>query len=352
MIKYFRLLLLPFSLIYGMVVILRNKFYDWGFFKSTRFDIPVICVGNLVVGGSGKSPVTEYLIQLLDGYRIAVLSRGYGRSTRGFLYADETATAKSIGDEPLQFYHKFPGVTVAVCEDRVYGIDRLRHDHDLIILDDAFQHRSVKPGFSILLFEFHKLLQPQFVLPAGNMREPFRGYQRADVLLVTKAPESLTDVQMTECVRKFDAEAAEKLFFSSIQYGNLTGLLTKETFHLEVLKDKTVFLLTGIANPKPLLDELNNHTSAVVHHDYPDHHSFSRQNLIKLVEAFLQHPSKEKIIVTTEKDAQRLFGVTFKELLLNLPVFYLPIKIVIQTARKKSFNQKILEYVSDTSGNR
>ena len=175
MIKYVRLLLLPFSVLYGIVVILRNKLYDWGFFKSTRFDIPIICVGNLVVGGSGKSPVTEYLVHLLSDYKIAVLSRGYGRDTKGFLYADQTSTAKSIGDEPLQFYHKFPQVTVAVCEDRVKGIAQLKEAHDLIILDDAFQHRRLNPGFSILLFEFQKLLEGQFLLPAGNMREPFWG---------------------------------------------------------------------------------------------------------------------------------------------------------------------------------
>ncbi|SEA12891.1 tetraacyldisaccharide 4'-kinase [Pedobacter hartonius] len=352
MIRYLRLLLLPFSLIYGIVVILRNKFYDWGFLRSTRFDIPVICVGNLVVGGSGKSPVTEYLVELLSGYSIAILSRGYGRDTRGFLYADAAATAKTIGDEPLQFYHKFPGITVAVCEDRVYGIQQLKDDHDLIILDDAFQHRSVKPGLSILLFEFQKLLQPQFILPAGNMREPFGGYQRADVVLVTKAPENVTAMQKDFCTGKFNAETAEKLFFSTIRYGELAGLFTKEISHLEILKGKTVFLLTGIANPKPLLGELNKHTSAIFHHDYPDHHSFSLQNLSKLVEAFLQHPAKEKIILTTEKDAQRLFDVTFKELLLNLPVFYLPIKIVIQTDRAAAFNQTILKYVSDTPRNR
>jgi tetraacyldisaccharide 4'-kinase len=344
--------LLPFSLLYGIVVILRNMLYDRGFLKSKRFDIPVICVGNLVLGGSGKSPVTEYLVNLLGGYKIAILSRGYGRETKGFLYADEHATAKSIGDEPLQFYHKFQGVTVAVCEDRVYGIEKLMDDHDLIILDDAFQHRRVQPGFSILLFEYQKLLQPQFVLPAGNMREPFWGYRRADMLLVTKAPQMLNDHQKSACSEKFAAAATDKLFFSSIKYAELTGLFTKETFMKEDLRDKAVFLLTGIANPKPLLDELNQHAQSVIHHDYPDHHSYSRQNLSKLVEAFLQHPAKEKIIVTTEKDAQRLFDVTFKELLLNLPVFYLPIQVIIEEEYTQAFNQKILKYVSDTARNR
>lgn len=352
MIKYLRLLLLPFSLLYGIVVILRNLLYERGILPSRQFDIPVICVGNLVVGGSGKSPVTEYLVNLLAGYKIAILSRGYGRETKGFLYADENATASTVGDEPLQFYHKFPGITVAVCEDRVYGIEQLKDQHDLIILDDAFQHRRVQPGFSILLFEFQKLLRPQFVLPAGNMREPFWGYRRADLLLVTKAPEVLSDRQKTECARKFDPSASAKLFFSAIRYGELTSLFTKETRRIDFLKDKTVFLLTGIANPKPLLDEISGHARAIVHHDYPDHHSFSRENLSKLIRAFSDHPAKEKIILTTEKDAQRLFDVTFKELLLNLPVFYLPIKVNIDQDHTQAFNQKILNYVSDTARNR
>lgn len=352
MIKYLRLLLLPFSVIYGIVVMLRNKFYDWKIFKSTRFDIPVICVGNLVVGGSGKSPVTEYLVHLLADYKIAVLSRGYGRETKGFLYADQTATAKSIGDEPLQFYHKFPQVTVAVCEDRVQGITRLKETHDLIILDDAYQHRSLSPGFSILLFEFQKLLKPQFLLPAGNMREPFWGYKRADILLVTKSPAEISSAEKQRCLAKFEENAADQLFFSSIAYSELTGLFTAETIPCSQIHGKQVFLLTGIANPKPLSDYLEQFTADIIHYDYPDHHPFSSGNLSKLVEVFHQHPAKEKIIITTEKDAQRLFDVTIKELLLNLPVFYLPIRILLEADRKQTFDQKILKYVSDTTRNR
>ncbi|WP_158797003.1 tetraacyldisaccharide 4'-kinase [Pedobacter sp. L105] len=352
MIKYLRLLFLPFSVIYGIVIICRNKLYDYGLLKSSRFDLPVICVGNLVVGGSGKSPVTEYLVNLLSGYKIAILSRGYGRDTKGFLYADESSTARTIGDEPLQFYHKFPQVTVAVCEDRVFGINRLKDTHDLIILDDAFQHRSVNPGFSILLFEFEKLLHPQFLLPAGNMREPFWGYKRASIVMVTKSPEEITELQRSYCAGKFNNDAQERLFFSSIRYSKLTSLFGKETLNLDVLVHQTVFLLTGIANPKPMLNELKRLSLTVVHHDYPDHHTFTSHNLSKLVEAFLQHPAKEKIIITTEKDAQRLFDVTIKELLLDLPVFYLPISIAVEAERKEIVDQKILKYVSDTARNR
>jgi len=352
MIKYLRLLLLPFSLIYAGITILRNKLYDLGVFRSRSFDIPVICVGNLVVGGSGKSPVTEYLIGLFPDLRIAVLSRGYGRDTTGFIRANENSTARSVGDEPLQFYRKFPQVTVAVCEDRVFGIDQLKSDHDLIILDDAFQHRRVKAGFNILLFEYQKLLEPQFVLPAGNMREVFSGYQRADLLMVTKSPVIANEGQKQQLAEKFDEAARDKVFFSSIQYGNLTGLITQQLLNWELLGTQTVFLLTGIANPDPLLDHIKGYGPPVIHHNYPDHHVFSFQNISKLVKAFKAHPAKEKIILTTEKDAQRLIDITIKELLLDLPVFYLPIRILIEEKSKNKFDQKILDYVSNTARNR
>ncbi|WEK19888.1 MAG: tetraacyldisaccharide 4'-kinase [Candidatus Pedobacter colombiensis] len=353
MIKYLRLLLFPFSILYGMVIIFRNKLYDLGLFKSTHFDIPVICVGNLVVGGSGKSPVTEYLIRLFDGHKIAILSRGYGRKTEGFILADDTATAQTIGDEPMQFYSKFKQVTVAVCEDRVKGINLLKDDHDLIIMDDAYQHRAVRPGFSILLFEYQKLLSPQFLLPAGNLREPFAGYRRAQALLVTKGPIALTEAERLKCAGKFNGKTKNELSFSFITYGELKHLFSDVIQPCALITSNTsVFLLTGIANPLPLITHLKSYSGAIQHHDYPDHHQFSMQNVMKLVQAFNDDSSKEKIIVTTEKDAQRLLDVTFKELLLNLPVFYLPIKIELQKEDKNTFDQKILDYVSSTTRNR
>jgi tetraacyldisaccharide 4'-kinase len=353
MIKYLRLLLFPFSILYGMVVVCRNKLYDLGVFKSTSFDIPIISVGNLVVGGSGKSPVTEYLVHLLGDCKIAILSRGYGRQTKGFVLADHTATAATIGDEPMQFYNKFPQVTVAVCEDRVTGINRLKDHHDLILMDDAFQHRKVKPGFSILLFEFHKLLTPQFLLPAGNLREPFSGYKRAQTLLVTKAPTAINAAERLKCMQKFEEKVEKEVAFSFITYGDLKHLYSAEERDCKtILANSSVFLLTGIANPAPLIEHLKQYTENIFHHDYPDHHRFSKQNIQQLVNAFQNGSIKEKIIVTTEKDAQRLLDVTFKELLVNLPVFYLPIKIELQKEDKTTFDQKILDYVSNATRNR
>lgn len=353
MIKYLRLLLFPFSILYGLVVLIRNKLYDFGLLKSTCFDIPVICVGNLVVGGSGKSPVTEYLVHLLEGYKIAILSRGYGRETTGYILADERATAKTIGDEPMQFYNKFPHVTVAVCEDRVKGINKLKDHHDIILMDDAYQHRSVRPGFSVLLFEYSKLLKVQCLLPAGNLREPFAGYKRAQALLVTKAPLELPSSKREKCMDKFKDRRLTDVSFSFIAYGSLTPLFSSITSSRAVITaDTSVFLLTGIANPAPLLNHLKGYSQHIQHHDYPDHYQFKKNNIEQLVEAFNNDLKKEKIIITTEKDAQRLLDVTFKELLLNLPVFYLPITIDLQKEDKATFDQKILNYVSSTTRNR
>ncbi|ACU02867.1 MULTISPECIES: tetraacyldisaccharide 4'-kinase [Pedobacter] len=353
MIKYLRLILLPFSVFYGLVVVCRNQLYNMGLFKSTSFDIPVICVGNLVVGGSGKSPVTEYLVNLLGGYKIAILSRGYGRKTKGFILADERATAETIGDEPMQFYHKFAHVTVAVCEDRVKGIRLLKDQHDVIILDDAYQHRAVRAGFNVLLFEYEKLLKRQFLLPAGNLREPFSGYKRADLLLVTKAPGQLDAIKRSMCKDRFNEGPPKQLFFSFITYGNLKHLFSGQEQVCSALPaDTSIFLLTGIANPAPLVSHLKNYSANIRHYDYPDHYQFGKQNILQLVNAFNSDPKKEKIIVTTEKDAQRLLAITLKELLLNLPVFYLPIKIALQDEDKTTFDQKILNYVSSTTRNR
>nr|WP_084407090.1 tetraacyldisaccharide 4'-kinase [Pedobacter panaciterrae] len=353
MIKYLRLLLLPFSVLYGLIILIRNKLYDTSMFKQKSFDLPIICVGNLVVGGSGKSPVTEYLVELFSDKRIAILSRGYGRKTKGYILADVTASAESIGDEPMQFYNKFPDVTVAVCEDRVKGINLLKNNHDLIILDDAFQHRRVKPGFSILLFEYQKLLKPQFLLPAGNLREPFTGYHRAQSLLITKGPENINDHQKKVCRDRFDKSAKENVSFSFLTYANLVHLISKEQKTLSsVSKVTTVFLLTGIANPLPLLMQLKKYTQLINHHDYPDHYRFTVQNIQHLVNAYYKDPAEEKIIITTEKDAQRLLDDVLKELLLNLPVFYLPVKITLHEQDKATFDQKILDYVSSTTRNR
>ena len=346
MIKYIRPILFPFTILYGIIVVIRNKCYDWSIFKSRQFDLPVICVGNLAIGGSGKTPVTEYLVRLLSQYRIAILSRGYGRETKGFLLADANATAKSIGDEPLQYYQKFPQVTVAVCEDRITGIERLQADHDLIILDDAFQHRKVKPGYSILLFEFDKIRKLQWLLPSGNLREPFSGYKRAQQILITKSPLTVDEQTKQQINGKFSTFAPDKIAYASIQYNSLLPIYANTPNSVTVGAASTVFLLTGIANTKPLIQHLQSQYKQVIQHSYPDHHKFSIAEIKGLVQAFNSCPEAEKLIITTEKDAQRLLDASIKDLLLNLPVFFLPIMVDIHAADQLKFNQDILAYVS------
>lgn len=211
---YLRWLLFPFSLLYGLVVVIRNWCYNAGILKSREFDLPVIAVGNLDVGGAGKSPMTEYLIRLLKGnYKLATLSRGYGRKTKGFQVADAHAQASGIGDEPAQFKNKFPNVTIAVAEKRVEGIEQLQSSHDLIILDDAYQHRAVKPGFSILLFDYNRIREPRLLLPAGNLREPFAGRKRADIIVISKCPAALKRIYQFELQKRVKPFPNQAVFF-------------------------------------------------------------------------------------------------------------------------------------------
>lgn len=346
MITIFRFLLFPISILYSLVTLFRNKLYDWGIFKSTTFDLPIICIGNLVVGGAGKTPTTEYLVRLLSTYKIAILSRGYGRKTKGFIVADKHSTVESIGDEPLQYYDKFSNVTVAVCEDRVYGINQLKNTHDVILLDDAYQHRAVKAGFNLLLFEFDKLLTWQFLLPTGNLRESFSNYNRANAVLVTKSPVPVNIVDQIAIRKKIDLTIEQRISFSSIQYGKLIGAIDKQIG--PEISGQIVFLLTGIANPKPLLKHLKQFSSHIIQFEYPDHHHFTEDNARALVKAFHKHSAKEKIIITTEKDSKRLLGDNLKDLLLNLPIFYLPIEIELASKDKYTFDKNILDYVAST----
>lgn len=344
MLKYLRLLLLPFNVIYALVVYVRNQFYDWGIFKSTSFDIPIICVGNLAVGGSGKTPTTEYLVRLLSEYNIAILSRGYGRKTKGFVLANDTATAETIGDEPLQYYRKFKNVTVAVCENRVTGIQQLKDRHDVILLDDAYQHRKVKAGFNVLLFEFAKIKGFQMLLPAGNLREPFSGIKRAQAVLITKSPQVISEKNKAQILNKLCLNPHQDVTFSYIGYQKLKHLYTDQEIELEAKEE--VFLLTGIANTVPLKEYLAAQQANIHSFEYPDHHRFTEKEIVDLLTSYQKHSAKKKIILTTEKDGQRLLDDKLRDLLLNLPIYYLPIATEINADDKCRFDQKILNYVA------
>ena len=345
---YLRLLLYPFSLLYGSILKLRNYLYSVGVFSSRKFDVPVICIGNLALGGAGKSPMAEYLIRLLSGdLRVAVLSRGYGRRTKGFRFVSVGDSSADSGDEPLQFKKKFPGLTVAVCEKRVVGIERLQEEHDLVILDDAYQHRAVDAGLKLLLFDYTRLNEPLVVLPAGNLREPFSGRARADAIILTKTEADLSEREREKAIKRVKPLAGQQVLFSYLKYGRLIPLFDGEAAELaDLRRDTKVYLLTGIANPKPLHRKISSSGFAVKHYDYPDHHPFSPKNISKLAEDFRRDKTLNKIIITTEKDIQRLMAQGLREILEDLPVFYLPVEAEFHESDKERFDLLIKNYVS------
>jgi len=349
--KLLRLLLFPISILYGLGVILRNLAYDFGIFKSCKFQLPVISVGNLSVGGSGKSPMTEYLVRLLkDKYKIATLSRGYGRKTSGFRTVDTDSSSFDSGDEPLQFKRKFADVTVAVCENRVKGIQKLERNHELIIMDDAFQHRAVKPGLSILLFEYSSLLQNQWLLPSGNLREPLWAINRADILVVSKCPEKMSREQQDALANRFKTK---RLFFSFLKYGHLKSFneVNPDRSLNSINQKSKVILLTGIANATPLFATLSSYGSELIHHQYPDHHQFSEKNIAKLVSAFNALKGDDNLIITTEKDAQRLRTSDISTKIKDLAVYYLPVEAEFLEPERTKFNNLIEEYASKPASN-
>lgn len=348
--KVLRRLLFPFSILYGFGVFLRNLAYDIGLLKSEKFKIPIISVGNLAVGGSGKSPMTEYIINLLKwDFTLAMVSRGYGRKTSGFHIVDECDHVDLCGDEPLQIKKKFEGITVAVCESRAEAIDQIEWENDVIILDDAYQHRSVKPGLSVLLFEFSSFDTKQLLLPAGNLREPMSQKKRADIVVVTKCPQNMDDSQKRLIENKLALSENQYLFFSHLKYGNLKSLYDEHpTRTLDTLKGASnIILLSGIANPKPLLSMLNSYDAYLIHHDYPDHHNFTEKNIAKLVNEFVKLKSGDNLIITTEKDAQRLDSKQFETSLSGIPIYYLPIEADFNESDKTSFNNLIKNYATE-----
>ncbi len=342
-----RLLLFPFSLVYGFIIFVRNKCFDWGWFKSREFQIPVISVGNLEVGGSGKTPMVEYLIRLLkNDFELATLSRGYGRKTKGFRWVKPDEKAIQTGDEPLQIKRKFEGIAVAVCEDRVYGIEEISKKYQLVLMDDAFQHRAVKPGLSLLLFDFNQLQKPKFMFPTGKYRESFYGRKRANIIIITKTPEGISSAERLKIKEDLKLFPLQKLFFSSVVYHqNLIHIFTKQSLTINKVTDQThILLITGIAKTAPLVLELQKYSKHIIHHAYADHHHFSQKNMLKLVSVFKQIAATDKIIVTTEKDAVRLKAAEFEETLKDLPIYEWPIEVVFNENRKIEFDNLIKEY--------
>lgn len=345
--KSFRVLLLPFALLYGFVVIIRNFLYDKNIFKSAGFNFPLICIGNLAVGGTGKSPMAEYLVELLHpAFKVATLSRGYKRKTRGYALANENTTALEIGDEPMQFHIKFPDVPVAVGEERLVAIPQLLHDKpDLqaIILDDAFQHREVRAGLNILLTQYDDLYTKDFFLPTGNLRDERRSASRADIIIVTKCPADLTESEKKEIIEEIKPKEHQKIFFTAIEYGWPYHIISHEQRTLSPHQE--VLLVCGIANPKPLKEYLSENTETYYQLDYSDHHIFRIDDLKDIQKKFAAINAENKIIITTEKDAVRL--LKFSDQLQQMPVYALPVRHKFLFNEGNYFNEIVVDFIRD-----
>ena len=335
----------PFSFVYGGAVWLRNHLFVKNFFKSSSFNFPIICVGNLAVGGTGKTPMTEYLIRMLkNDFSIATISRGYKRKTKGYGLADEATTALEIGDEPMQFHKKFPDVTVAVGEERLVAIPQLLQDKpgtEVIILDDAFQHRSVRAGLNILLTEYKNLYTRDLLLPAGDLRDIKQSANRADIIIVTKSKHDLPEEKKNTIIREINPLPNQTVYFTEILYTKPYHLFSKE--QINISQDTDVLLVCGIANPKPLKDFLTANMHSYDMLRYPDHHIFDSDDLKEIKKQFAKINSSSKVILTTEKDGVRL--QKFENELAGFPIYVLPIQHSFLFDEAEKFNEQVKDFI-------
>jgi tetraacyldisaccharide 4'-kinase len=348
--------LLPLSWVYGLGVKLRNTLFDIGVLKSRTFQIPVIAVGNITVGGSGKTPHVEYLANLLrKDFHVAVLSRGYKRKSKGFIRATEKTTMPEIGDEPFQMKQKFPDVTVAVDKKRCHGIELLTEKDnrlDAVLLDDAFQHRYVKPGINILLVDYHRLIIYDQLLPAGRLREPLNGKDRADIVIVTKCPKDLKPMEYRVITKAMNLYPYQHLYFTTLEYDQLRPVFNKNggLHSLEDLSDQHVLLLTGIASPEQLEHDLSPIAPHLTPLTFSDHHQFKSKDIQLINDRFAALPSP-KVIVTTEKDAARLLTAEGLSDEVRANLYVLPVRIAFMQDQQESFNLQIIGYVRKNSRN-
>ncbi len=349
--------LLPLARLYEMGVRLRNHLFDCGMLKETSFDMPVISVGNLAVGGTGKTPHTEYILRLLeDRCNVAVLSRGYGRKTRGFLIAGASATARDIGDEPLQMHLKFPEVTVAVDAKRTEGIRRLQNlvgesRVDAIVLDDAFQHRYVKPGLSLLLTDYSRPYPADELMPAGRLREPAEGAARADIIIVTKCPDDLTPIGFRIMESELNPLPHQKVFFTSLRYGAPYALFPDEKQEVPDWSMTDAVVLTGIAHPSHLIDYVKARARSVRAISFADHHNFTEADVERINKEVLALPTATRMVVTTEKDAARLTALSGLSPSVRATLYVQPIEVCFLNRKESEFNQIIIDYVCKNKRN-
>lgn len=346
-------LLWPFSLLFRMVTGIRNFLYDKGIIPSEEFGIPVICIGNITVGGTGKTPHAEYVISLLGReFRTALLSRGYMRKTSGFRYVTPSSGAADSGDEALQISRKFPGTIVAVDSDRIKGIKTILRDYpdtDVIILDDGFQHRRLRPGLSILLTDYSRLMTRDSLLPYGRLREQASQRKRAGTIVVTKTPADISESERIAISNELRTAKDQKIFFSTISYGTLQPVFEEYAHPMDLPAEKernerAAVVLTGIASPGPLINYLGKYFAEIRHLRFPDHHSFTRRDLEKISKAFESVSLSSKIIITTEKDAVRLREISYIDDSLKKTLYFIPAGVNFLNDNKCEFDKVIIEY--------
>ena len=351
--------LLPLSWLYGLIVKFRNMLFEMNVLKSKSYTIPVIAVGNITVGGTGKTPHVEYLIRLLqDKFSVAILSRGYKRKSSGYVLATPETPMKMIGDEPYQIKQKYPKVTVAVDAKRTRGIEHLIQDGgtketDVILLDDAFQHRYVKPGINILLVDYHRPIIYDKLLPAGRLREPLKGKNRADIVIVTKCPKDLKPMDFRVLTKQMNLYPYQQLFFTTLEYDRMRNIFptAKEApLSLEDLSDHHVLLLTGIASPKQIYYDVKPHAKSITSLAYGDHHAFKQKDIRHINETFASMPSP-KVIITTEKDMVRLETAEGLCDEVRNSLYVLPVRISFMLEGEATFNENIIGYVRKNSRN-
>ena len=348
----------PLALIYKAVVQLRNRLFDWKILPSETYDIPVISVGNITVGGTGKTPHTEYLIHLLaPHYHIALLSRGYKRKSRGFVIAEATSTSAQVGDEPLQIKRKFPHITVAVDADRRRGIRQIRKhfpETNLILLDDAFQHRYVTPSTSILLTDINRLIYEDKMLPAGRLREPLSGKSRANIVIVTKCPDDIKPIDFRIIAKHLQLYPYQRLYFTTFRYGDLTPVFPRtctipQDTPVDVSLYKNVVAVSGIASPHTFIHHIHTLCPAAQSLTFADHHDFTARDITRIKKLSTQAPPDDTLVIVTEKDAARLMHNRHIDTPLKQRMLYLPLRVAFLQDGGPAFDAQILDEAKKNS---
>ncbi|MFW6290402.1 MAG: tetraacyldisaccharide 4'-kinase [Mariniphaga sp.] len=355
-----KILLYPVSMLYGLIVYFRNMLYDLNLFKSKEFDVTVISIGNITVGGTGKTPHVEYLVNLLkERFQVATLSRGYRRKTKGFYFVNTGSTVREVGDEPLQIKRKFPDITVSVCENRVEGVEKIltREDQktpDVILLDDAFQHRRITPVINILLIDYNRPLKEDSLLPAGALRESASQLRRANVIIFSKCPPSeVTPIMRRVMQNEVGLRPYQSMFFTTYEYGKMIpvfggGELGKDFYEKH---SYAILIVTGIAYPRLIPEYLKQFTSETDIVSFPDHHYYKTDDIRMIMGKFAQLKNEKKIIITTEKDAVRFGELSDLDEEFKNALYYLPVKVKFIDEEGKLFNKKILNYVGENKSN-